>query len=48
MKHSGTLVKGYTMRDGKLVKITGYGLNASAKIAQKSPKRVRVSKGKPR
>ena len=45
MKKSGVPIKGFTIKDGKVVRITGYGLNASAKIAQKKSKRVRVKKG---
>lgn len=41
MKLKGTPVKGFKIKDGKLVKIAGYGLNASAKIAQKKSKRAR-------
>lgn len=31
--------KGYTVKDGKLVKKPGYGLDASAKIARKKKRR---------
>jgi hypothetical protein len=46
MKKSGVPIKGYTIKDGKVIRITGYGLNASAKIAQKKSKRVCVNRGK--
>ena len=40
MKRSGISVKGYTIKDGKLVRILGYRKNASQKIAErKNPKR---------
>lgn len=45
MKQSGITLKGYTIKDGKVVKIAGYGLNASARIAQRKSKKVRVKKG---
>lgn len=46
MKTNGVAVRGFTIKDGKVVKIPGFGLNASAKIAQKHSKRVRPTKGK--
>lgn len=41
MKTTGAPIKGYAIKDGKLIKIAGYGLNASAKIAQKKSKKIR-------
>ena len=41
MKHTGTAVKGYKIKDGKLVKIHTYKLDASAKIKQKKSTRAR-------
>lgn len=35
MKVTGTTIKGYRLKNGKIEKVTGYGLNASAKIAKK-------------
>jgi hypothetical protein len=34
MKQTGIPIPGYKLKDGKLVKIEGYGLNVSAKIAK--------------
>lgn len=48
MKIKGQHLKGFTVKVGKVVKITGYGLNASARIAQKKSKRIRPAKGKTR
>lgn len=43
MKHTGTPVKGYRLKDGKVERIAGYGLSASAKIAKrKADKKPRV------
>lgn len=44
MKTTGTTLKGYTIKDGKVVKIPGYALNASAKIAQAKSKKIRVGR----
>ena len=42
-----TKLKGYRLKNGKLVKIEGYGLDSSARIRQKKSKRVRpVKRGK--
>jgi hypothetical protein len=46
MKATGTTLKGFTIKDGKVIRIPGYGLSSSAKIAQKTKKTVRVDKGK--
>lgn len=32
-------LKGYRLKDGKIQKISGFGLNASAKIKQKKSKK---------
>jgi hypothetical protein len=40
-------MKGFKIRDGKVEKISGYGLDASKRIKQKTSKRVRVTKRKP-
>jgi hypothetical protein len=37
-------LKGYRVKNGKLEKIKGYGLDASAKAKQRKSKRVRVVK----
>jgi len=42
MKQSGISLKGYTIKGGKVVKIKGYGLNSSAKIAQRKSSKVKV------
>ncbi len=40
-------LKGFRIKDGKPERIEGYGLSASAKIARKKSKKVRVKpKGK--
>lgn len=39
---STTPIKGYRIKDGKVTKIDGYGLNASAKIAKRKSKKVKV------
>lgn len=46
MKQTGIQIKGgfKINKEGKLVKVAGYGLNASAKIAQKNSKRARPVK----
>jgi len=36
---SGKTLRGYRLKDGKIEKISGYGLNASAKIKQKKSKK---------
>lgn len=36
---SGKTLKGYRLKDGKIQKISGFGLNASAKIKQKKSKK---------
>jgi hypothetical protein len=42
-----TKLKGYRIKDGKVVKVHGFGLDASARIRQKKSKRVRpVKRGK--
>ena len=40
-------LKNMKLKDGKLSSIPSYGRNASAKIAQKKSKRVRVAKRSP-
>lgn len=40
-------LKNMKFKDGKLTSIPSYGRNASAKIAQKKSKRVRVAKRSP-
>lgn len=47
MKHSGIQLKGgfKINKDGKLVKVHTYHLNASAKIAQKKSKRIKPARG---
>ena len=40
-------LKNMKLKDGKLSAIPSYGRNASAKIAQKKSKRVRVAKRSP-
>jgi hypothetical protein len=35
MKTTGTPVKGFRIKDGKVEKIAGYGLDSSAKIAKR-------------
>jgi len=47
MKLYGTRLKGYTAKGGKVEKITGYGLDTSAKIRQKKSKRVKPVKRTP-
>ena len=44
---TGKTLRGYRIKNGKVEKISGYGLNTSAKIKQKKSKRVRVTKRKP-
>ena len=45
---TGKTLRGYRItKSGKVEKISGYGLNTSAKIKQKKSKRVRVAKRKP-
>lgn len=44
---TGKTLRGYRIKNGKVEKISGYGLNTSAKIKQKKSKRVRVAKRKP-
>lgn len=44
---TGKTLRGYRIKNGKVEKIAGYGLNTSAKIKQKKSKRVRVAKRKP-
>lgn len=39
---STTPIKGYRIKDGKVTKIDGYGLDASAKIAKRKSKKVKV------
>ena len=48
VKTTGTPVKGFRLKDGKVEKIAGFGLDASAKIAKrKAAKKPRVvAKGK--
>jgi hypothetical protein len=50
MKKTGIQIKGgFAMtKTGKLAPIPGYGLNASAKIAQKKSKRIKPAKGQKR
>lgn len=44
MKKQGIRIGGFTIKDGKVVRINGYGLNASAKIAQQKSKKIRVGR----
>jgi hypothetical protein len=46
MKTKGTTLKGFTIKDGKVIRIPGYGLSSAAKIAQKNSKRVKPARGK--
>jgi hypothetical protein len=46
VKKRGVQIRGFTIKDGKVIRIPGYGLSSSAKIAQKTKKTVRVDKGK--
>lgn len=45
VKHSGIPVKGFKIRDGRLVKIHSYHQSASAVIRQKKSKRVKPARG---
>ena len=47
MKEYGTRLKGYGVKDGKVEKIKGYGLDTSAKIKQRKSKKVRPVKRTP-
>ena len=47
MKEYGTRLKGYSEKDGKVEKIKGFGLDASAKIKQRKSKKVRPVKRTP-
>lgn len=40
-------VKGYRVKNGKLERVAGYKLNASAKIAQRKSKKQRVVRRAP-
>jgi hypothetical protein len=40
-------IKGYRIRDGKIEKVSGYGLDTSAKIRQRKSKRVKPIKRTP-
>lgn len=40
-------LKGFKLKDGKLQRISGYGLSASMKLQQKKSKRTRPVKRKP-
>ena len=44
--HKITL-RGFKLKDGKLQRIEGYGLNTSAKIKQRKSKKVRVRRKSP-
>lgn len=45
---TGKTLRGYRItKSGKVEKISGYGLDASKRIKQKTSKRVRVTKRKP-
>lgn len=44
---TGKTLRGYRIKNGKVEKISGYGLDASKRIKQKTSKRVRVTKRKP-
>jgi hypothetical protein len=46
VKKRGVQIRGFTIKDGKVIRIPGYGLNASAKIAQKKSKRIKPARGK--
>jgi hypothetical protein len=37
-------LRGYVIKDGKVCRVAGYGLDASAKIRQRTSKKVRVIK----
>ena len=41
---TGKPLRGYRIKNGKVEKISGYGLNTSAKIKQKKSKRVTVKR----
>jgi len=41
---TGKTLRGYRIKNGKVEKVKGYGLNTSAKIKQRTSKRVRVVK----
>jgi hypothetical protein len=40
-------LKGFRIKDGKLERVPGYGMNASQKIKQRTSKRMRPVKRKP-
>jgi len=44
VKTSGTPIRGYTIKDGKVIRIAGFGQSASAKIAARKSKKVRPAK----
>lgn len=44
---TGKTLRGYRIKNGKVEKISGYRLDASKRIKQKTSKRVRVTKRKP-
>lgn len=44
---TGKTLRGYRIKNGKVEKISGYGLNTSAKIKQKKSKRVTVKRKTP-
>lgn len=43
---TGKTLRGYRIKNGKVEKIKGYGIDAAARIRQKKSKRVRVMKRK--
>lgn len=42
-----TKLKGYVVKNGKVERVAGYGLDASAKIRQRKSKRIRPTKRAP-
>lgn len=43
---TGKTLRGYRIKNGKVEKISGYGLNTSAKIKQKRSRKIKVVKRK--
>ena len=41
---TGKTLRGYRIKNGKVEKISGYGLDASKRIKQKTSKRIRVKR----
>lgn len=44
---TGKTLRGYRIKNGKVEKISGYGLDASKRIKQKTSKRIRVKRKTP-